>query len=179
MRTHRTAFFLEVEEGKISAQTFCQRLGELAHRPVSYAEAEDAWLGFITDVPQYKLDYLLTLRRRGYRIDILSNTNPFILGWARSPRFSPDGHGLTHYVDHIYASYELGCVKPSEEIFRKALQQGELKPEETLFIDDSKKNVEQGDRMGLHTLWVENGGDFRPELEAVLKVSGLEAEVNS
>lgn len=175
----QNGIFLEVEEGKISAQTFCQRLGELAHRQVSYAEAEDAWLGFITDVPQYKLDYLLTLRRRGYRIDILSNTNPFILGWARSPRFSPDGHGLTHYVDQIYASYELGCVKPSEEIFRKALQQGELKPEETLFIDDSKKNVEQGDRMGLHTLWVENGGDFRPELEAVLKVSGLEAEVNS
>ena len=70
-------------------------------------------------------------------------------------------------------------MKPGEEIFRKALQQGELKPEETLFIDDSEKNVEQGDRMGLHTLWVENGGDFRPELEAVLKVSGLEAEVNS
>lgn len=169
----QNGIFLEVEDGRISAQTFCLRLGELAHRRVSYAEAEDAWLGFITDVPQYKLDYLQVLRKRGYRIDILSNTNPFILGWARSSRFSPDGHGLTHYVDHIYASYELGCVKPNEEIFKKVFQQGHLEPNETLFIDDSMKNVEQGSMMGMHTLWVKNGGDFRPELEAVLEVNGL------
>lgn len=63
--------------------------------------------------------------------------------------------------------------------FPKGFATGRTEARENPFIDDSKKNVEQGDRMGLHTLWVENGGDFRPDLEAVLKVSGLEAEVNS
>lgn len=164
----QSGIFLEVETGGISAQTFCQRLGEMAGRPVSYAEAENAWLGFVADVPQYKLDYLRTLRMQGYRIDILTNTNPFILGWARSARFSADGHSLAHYVDHIYASYELGCVKPDAEIFSQALRQGALEPRHTLFVDDSEKNIEAARRQGLQAMWVESGTDFRAALDARL-----------
>jgi putative hydrolase of the HAD superfamily len=43
-------------------------------------------------------------------------------------------------------------VKPSREIFEQILQEGGMKAEETLFIDDSKRNCEAAAALGFQTL---------------------------
>jgi putative hydrolase of the HAD superfamily len=58
--------------------------------------------------------------------------------------------------------------KPGEEIYRKMLLEGNMKAEETLFIDDSEKNIEAARRLGICTLKVENGEDWRPMLDRIL-----------
>lgn len=68
-------FFLEVENGKIDVDTFCRKLREHTGKQLSYDEIKYAWMGFIADVPQYKLDFLLELRKK-YKVYLLSNTNP-------------------------------------------------------------------------------------------------------
>jgi putative hydrolase of the HAD superfamily len=106
--------------------------------------------------------------RQRYRLSVLSNTNPFLQGWARSSEFTPSGKKLDDYFDTLFLSYKMNCSKPGEEIYRKMLLQGRMNPSETLFIDDGAKNIEAARRMGINVMQVNNGEDWRPLLEKTL-----------
>ena len=62
------------------------------------------------------------------------------------------------------------CSKPDEEIYRKMLSDGGMVAGETLFIDDSDKNLEAAARVGIRTLKVENGEDWRDKLLRYLEL---------
>ena len=101
---HQRGFFRELESGRIGADEFVRRLGECAGREVSYAEAREAWLGFfLLPVSLERLACLEELRR-DYRLYVLSNTNPFVMDWARSSEFSPAGKPLDAYFDKLFLS---------------------------------------------------------------------------
>ena len=61
------------------------------------------------------------------------------------------------------------CSKPGEEIYRKMLADGSMNASETLFIDDSDKNLEAASRVGIKTLKVANGEDWREKLTEYLE----------
>lgn len=161
--------FFALENGDISAEEFCKELGIICGREISYAEAKHAWFGFIVDIQTTYLEYLQELRPQ-YRLSLLSNTNPFIQSWARSTEFTPDGKSLDDYFDKLFLSYMMNSSKPGDDIYRKMLVEGGMKPEETLFIDDSEKNIEAAKRLGIRTLKVENGEDWRPALRNMLEM---------
>ncbi|MDR1938055.1 MAG: HAD family phosphatase, partial [Tannerellaceae bacterium] len=99
--------FLALERGEVDLPGFCDALSQYAGKTLSIEEVTYAWLGFIVDVPQYKLDYILELRKR-YRVFLLSNTNPAIFEWAQTAGFSPACRPIGDYFDKIYVSYKLG-----------------------------------------------------------------------
>ena len=45
------------------------------------------------------MDKMQALRRQGYRVIILSNTNPFMMDWAEKGNFDSLGHTLDDYAD--------------------------------------------------------------------------------
>ena len=155
--------FFALENGDIDAGQFCDELGKLCKRSITYDDAKYAWCGFITEVHEDFLEFLQPLRST-YRLSVLSNTNPFIQGWARSPQFTSCGKSLDDYFDMLFLSYCMKCSKPGEEIYRKMLADGGMVAGETLFIDDSDKNLEAAARVGIKTLKVENGEDWRGKL---------------
>ncbi len=155
--------FFALENGDINAEEFCDELGQLCQRSISYDDAKFAWCGFITEVHVEYLEFLQQLRSQ-YRLSVLSNTNPFIQSWARSPQFTPCGKSLDDYFDMLFLSYCMGCSKPGEEIYHKMLASGSMLAEETLFVDDSDKNLEAAAKVGIKTLKVENGEDWREKL---------------
>lgn len=161
-------FFQEVENGTIDAAGFCRKLCEHTGKDLSYEEIRNAWLGFIADVPQYKLDYLLELRPY-YNVYLLSNTNPIIQeGWARTPQFTPAGRPIGAYFDKMYTSYEAGVTKPDRRIFDLMIEDSGLLPDETLFVDDGKKNIEVAQGLGFHTYQPRNGEDWREPVNILL-----------
>lgn len=166
----QTGIFFQLENGDIDAATFTAELGKLCGREIGYEEALDAWMGFIVSVETELMEYLQTLRGT-YRLCVLSNTNPFLQGWARSSAFTDCGKSLDDYFDELYLSYLMGCSKPTEEIYRKMLADGNMKPEETLFVDDGVRNIEAAEAVGIRTLKAVNGQDWRPELKRILKIS--------
>ena len=155
--------FFALENGDIDAGEFCDELGKLCKRSITYDDAKYAWCGFITEVHESFLEFLQPLRST-CRLSVLSNTNPFIQGWARSPQFTSCGKSLDDYFDMLFLSYCMKCSKPGEEIYRKMLADGGMVAGETLFIDDSDKNLEAAARVGIKTLKVENGEDWRGKL---------------
>lgn len=167
---HQKGIFLEIEDGRIGPDEFCRKLGNLCHREFTFDEAKEAWLGFLSNAPQYKLDYLTELRKK-HNVYILSNTNPFIMSWARSSEFTPVGKPLDDYCDKIYASYEVKVVKPDRGIFDYMIKDAPLIPEESLFVDDGASNIEAGKALGFHTYQPQNGEDWRAEVDEILKNS--------
>ena len=159
--------FYQLENGDITAEEFCTALGKLCDREITFEQAKDAWLGFLVEIHTHLLEYLQTLRGE-YRLSVLSNTNPFIQSWALTSEFTPNGKSLADYFDMLFFSYRMNCSKPSAEIYRKMLADGNMKAEETLFVDDSTKNIEAAANEGIETLLVTNGEDWRTSLEEKL-----------
>ena len=162
-------FFLDVENGKIDADTFCRKMAEASGREhVSWEEAQHCWLGFLKDVPVERLHYLLELKKH-YHVCLLSNTNPFMMSFTRSSKFSSDGKPISFYFDTLFCSYEMKAYKPDSEIFIKALDTDKIVADETLFLDDSMKNIVAAQRLGIQTLYVKTNEDWRDRLTLVLQ----------
>lgn len=159
--------FYALENGDITADEFIKELSALCNREISYEEAKHAWMGFIIKVQSEFLEFLQLLRPR-YRLSVLSNTNPFLQGWARSSEFTPCGKSLDDYFDHLFLSYQMNSSKPGEDIYKKMLLEGNMRPHETLFIDDGEKNIATARRLGINVLHVKNGENWCQMLEKYL-----------
>lgn len=164
---HQTGIFQELEEGKLSADAYREELGRLCGRELTEAETRRAWLGFFVGVDSRKLEYLLELRKN-YRVYILSNTNPFVMSWARSPEFSQAGKPLDDYCEKLYLSYQIGYTKPARQIFDFMVEDSGILPAETMFVDDGAANVGIGKELGFQIFQPANGSDWRGELSALL-----------
>lgn len=161
-------FFLDLEEGLIDCKEFCRRMALATGRDhITEEEASYCWLGYIDNVPVERLQALDELRK-DYRLGLASNTNPFVMSYMNSPAISPEGRGISSYFDWLFTSYTMGVCKPGREYFEKAIEMGNLIPEETLFVDDSAKNVEGARACGIHGLHIPHNSDWRPTLRTYL-----------
>ncbi len=161
--------FGELEEGKITAEEFRKELSILCGRELSYDECRHAWLGYREDVPKRNLEALKKLRSEGYRLILLSNTNPYMMSWAKSGDFDGDGHSIDDYFDATYLSYELGVMKPDDMFFRKVLMAEQVPPGDCLFLDDGPRNVATASQIGIRTFCPQNGADWTREIYDYLK----------
>ena len=157
---HQKGIFLELEEGKLSKEEFYEAVRKEAGKFISDEAIDYGWMGFLKEIPQEKLTMLENLKKKGYRLYLLSNTNPVVMDWAHSPAFSPQGKSIDDFFDKLYLSYEIGITKPNPEIFRYMINDSGMVPSETLFIDDGIANVEAGKKIGMKTYLAVNGEDF-------------------
>ena len=165
----QTDIFGDIEEGKISAEQFRAKLSELIGKEVTYEECKFAWLGYRQDVPLRNLDILRKLKAQGYKLILLSNTNPFMMSWGLSGEFDGNGNSLESYFDSLYLSYKLGVMKPNKKIFQYIIDKEKIQPGESLFIDDGERNINAARLLGFKTLCPINGEDWTKELIEFLK----------
>ena len=165
---HQHGIFGQLEDGSISKAEFLQELSKLIGRDVTPKECFYAWHGYVDHVPQRNLETLLDLRAQGYKVCLLSNTNPYMMDWVCSPEFDGMGHPINYYFDALYLSYECRMMKPRAEIFQMMLDGQKATAEETLFIDDSPTNVAAAEALGIKTLCPQNNEDWTGKLKALL-----------
>lgn len=164
----QTGIFGDLEEGKITAEDFRVELGKLVGRDVSFDECKYAWLGYRKEVPERNFAVLKDLRSRGFRLILLSNTNPFMMSWGLSNDFDGGNASLSDYFDALYLSYKLGVMKPDPKFFKTVIENEKILPEDSLFVDDGPRNIEAASKFGLNTLCPQNGSDWRRDLYAKL-----------
>jgi len=161
--------FGNLEHGLISAEDFRVEVGKLAGREISTEQCEYAWQGYAKEVPKRNFEALVRLRNEGYRILLLSNTNPYMMAWVESDRFDGKGHPISYYFDNLYLSYQMKLMKPDERIFSRLLSDEKLTPSEVLFVDDGPRNVEAANKLGMRTFCPENGADWTKQIYEYLK----------
>lgn len=147
---HQQDFFQKYEKGLISNDEFRSIIREKAGKPLTDAEINEAWNSFLVEIPSYKLELLLNLRK-DYMVYLLSNTNDIHWQWSCEHAFRYKTFRVEDYFEHIYLSYEMHVAKPDAAIFQRVLEETGIAPEETLFIDDSADNCRTAEALGIHT----------------------------
>lgn len=159
--------FLEYEEGKLTANEFYAEFRRLAGKDdISDDDIDSAWMAFLTGIPAYKYQLIKDLRKK-YKVYLLSNTNPSVMKWARSKKFSPEGATIDEYFDKCYLSYEIGHAKPDKEIYNVIIRDSGMNPEETLFFDDGKANIEAAKELGFQVYLTNQDEDLTKVFELV------------
>ncbi|HEX3398356.1 MAG TPA: HAD family phosphatase [Steroidobacteraceae bacterium] len=77
-------------------------------------------------------------------------------------------HDFWDAFSGIVISGEIKMMKPEPEVFKHLLETFDLRPEETVFVDDVLANIEGAKQMGLHTIWFKDAAQCRRELDQVL-----------
>jgi putative hydrolase of the HAD superfamily len=77
-------------------------------------------------------------------------------------------HDFWDAFSGIVISGEVQMMKPEPEVFRHLLATFDLRPEESVFIDDLPANIESARKVGLHTVWFKDAAQCRRELDQIL-----------
>lgn len=162
--------FMGIENGSMSPDEFRGVMRQSLREGVTDREIDDAFMQFLIGIPTRRLEALRRLRAEGYRLGILSNTNPIMWEAKISDEFRKEGlPGPDAYFDGIIKSYEAKVMKPDPEIFAIASEKLGFIPEETIFIDDSQANLDAAAELGFRTLLVAPGEEFDTLLEERLR----------
>jgi putative hydrolase of the HAD superfamily len=160
--------FLAFENGDIDAEEFRRQLSAHAGKDIAMEAVVKAWRSIISKPLQYKLDYILELRKK-YKVYLLTNNNPILIDWARTSDFSEVRLPITCYFDKLYISYEMKCTKPGCLIYEKMIQDSGIKPSETLFIEDGIHNINTAKELGFHVYHAVNGEDWRESIRKIIE----------
>ncbi len=151
--------FLQLEEGAISEGQFRDAVRQFIDGEVSDEQIDNAFCDFLVGIPTYRLEQLRQLKKQ-YKIYMLSNTNSIMWHSRIAEDFRQEGLEREDYFDGIVTSFEAKCIKPDAQIFHTVVEKLGVKPEETLFLDDSQKNLDAAAKLGFKTLLVTPGSEF-------------------
>jgi FMN phosphatase YigB (HAD superfamily) len=140
------------DRGQITAAQFRERIREKADNPnLTDDEIDAAWNSILVGIAEGNHDLLLKLKEK-YRTFLLSNINEihydFILKYLKRD-FGFENND--HLFEKIYYSHFTGKRKPELAIFEQVLQENNLNPSETLFIDDSPQHLAAAQTLGIQT----------------------------
>jgi glucose-1-phosphatase len=150
---HASSLIQDLEVGAVTPEEFHQRLVGETGVPLSYDQVEAAWNALLLDFPPERLEWLEEVGKK-YRTFLFSNTNAIHYKAFKDSFYRQWGKDFDSYFEKAYYSHLIGLRKPTPESFLYILSEQNLKPEETLFIDDTLKNIEGAREVGLQTLHI-------------------------
>jgi len=153
----QSALFDKWETGQITRQEFIKALQQASANTISEDQILTAWNAMLLDFPLRRLQILQQLRLY-YDLFLLSNTNEIHEEAFNSILMR--AHGLPNigvFFDKVYLSHRVGMRKPGKNIFERVLEENGLRPEETLFIDDSPQHIAAAKEVGIQTIFLEKG----------------------
>lgn len=151
--------FLLLEEGAITPEQFRDEVRKLIKGNVTDEQIDSAFCDFLIGIPRHRLETLRELKTR-YGIYMLSNTNPIMWHSRIAEEFRQEGFDINYYFDEIVTSFEARSIKPDRLIFETVITKCGINPEETLFLDDSQKNLDAAAQLGFKTALVTPGSEF-------------------
>lgn len=106
---------------------------------------------------------LLEVLRNSLTLFCLSNNNS--LHW----KIQKEKSGIHRKFHRCYISYEMGMMKPDQEIYEFVISDSGMLPNEMLYFDDNKECIESASKLGINSYQV-HGID---EVKQVLLSQGI------
>lgn len=146
------ALFDEFDKGNVSPAEFRDGIRKLTNNfKLTDDDIDEAWNALLIGVPDGKHELLLALKEN-YRTFLLSNNNA--IHYAYCMQHIQDKYGVADnsvFFEKTYYSHLVGMRKPDAEIFQLVLNEMNLVPDRTLFVDDSPQHLEAASALGIHT----------------------------
>lgn len=143
----------DFERGLIASDIFRETILGQSTKKISFTEFDEVWNSILID---FRVDRLETIKevKETYNTFLLSNTNiihyEVYTSWLRD-KYHTDWSDLFNIA---WFSHELNERKPDAAIYKKILHLGHLRPEETLFFDDLKENLDTASQFGIQTFQI-------------------------
>jgi glucose-1-phosphatase len=144
----------DIETGNISDADFIHHLLQLCNKGTTQQQVIDAWNAIIINFPLRRLQLLQQLQLH-YNMYLLSNTNSLHEQCYNKLLFTTVGYNsLSIFFDKIYLSHHIHLRKPNVKAWQIILDENNLKPEETLFLDDSPQHIVAAKTLGIQCIHV-------------------------
>jgi len=147
--------FDDFEKGEVSSAEFISCLIDSENLKIKEIDFINAWNAMLLEIPMKKLEFIDALKK-DYKVFLLSNTNEIHIN-----KFEDDlkkNNMLNQFYkcfDKVYYSSRMGKRKPDENCFKQVLEENQLVPQQTLFIDDSVQHIKGAKRIGIETFHLE------------------------
>lgn len=117
----------------------------IAHAPEYEKEIRMVWDNIALPIWQYDYarPWIRAMKRNGYRVYILSNYSRYTYEHTR------EALSFLEDVDGALFSFQVKQIKPEPEIYRSLLAKYSLNPQECIFLDDRRENVEAAEAQGI------------------------------
>ncbi len=150
---------IRASHGEISDKEHWAEVTKRLRRPAAETETirEEFFAGDMVD--REILEFLRSLRPH-YFVGVISNAWPDLRDYIARQKFDDA-------FDQMVISGEVGVMKPEARIFRIALEQAGVNPDEAVFVDDLFENVEGCRAVGMY------GIHFRDPETAMQELKGL------
>ena len=149
--------FYDLEVGKISKTTFCERIRKVLNNPdATDKQIEDAWYAMILDIPASRVKLVQRLKEN-YNVFLFSNTNQIHIERLHVEFLNQHGIEFPSLFKKDFYSHEIHARKPDLESYQKVIQLSAINPQESLFVDDLEKNIVAAQEAGLKTFWLKQG----------------------
>ncbi len=147
------------EKGLISRAEFVSRINQIAGTQLFADEILAAWNAMLLNYKPARIEWIKRLHTT-HRLLLLSNTNDSHFEYFHNKLIAEYGVTFYQLFDHVYLSHEMGMLKPSHEIYETVIAEQQLNLQRTLFIEDTARNVEGAQEVGLQTLLIPRNGEF-------------------
>lgn len=144
------------EEEKL-IQEFCRMDPEIAPE---IRRAYGNVKGIVTK-REYAIPWIQELRNKGYQVYFLSNFSYKVYVECM------DALDFLPYMDGGILSYQEQVIKPDAEIYRRLMEKYSLKAEESVFIDDTMRNVKAAEALGIYGICFRDKEQAEKELKSL------------
>jgi len=165
---HLENLFQDYEKGLMASLDFLDEVS--THFPKASREyLTQAWNSILLDFPEHRLEFIEQLAAENeYKMILLSNTNDLHIEQVKKQMGTVRFNRFKNAFDVFYLSYEMGMRKPDSEIFEFVLEENQLTPEETLFVDDVKENTDAAATLGINVWNLQVGREDVTHLKSKL-----------
>ena len=119
---------------------------------------------------EYAKGWILDLQKKGYKVYALSNMS------YKAVRECADSMNFLPMMDGYILSCDVKLIKPDPAIYHLLEDKYGLKPEETVFFDDTEPNIKTANECGWHGIRFENIRQAVAEFDEVTKKEGKPSE---
>lgn len=151
--------FLMLETGELSAAELYDTLLPQCNPGTTASDIQNAFEKFLVDIPVDRLRTIRALREKGYKLFVLSNTNPIMFNHWIDEKFRQEGKTVNDYFDGIVVSFQERTCKPDPVIFTNLVKRYNLDASSTILLDDSEANCKSARSTGLQAVQVRSTGD--------------------
>ena len=149
---HANPLFENLETGKITPDEFYKEFRKATIATLTNEQIIKAWNAMLGNFAHEKLGWLQKIKSQ-YNIYLFSNTNLIHYNCFQQIFSSTTSYkNFDDFFIHAYYSHSLGMRKPYPESYIQILEKENLVAAETLFIDDTPKNIEGARQAGLQTI---------------------------
>lgn len=148
-----TDIFFNYETGKVTTSEFRDSVRKLSEINFSDQDFDEAWCTMLSRVPKKRTEILQSLAK-DYKLYMLSNTSPLHITRFTEMFYESAGYSFEDVFTRLFYSHDIGLHKPDPKAFQHVLNEANIIPEETLFLDDNIHNVKAAKELGFNVIHI-------------------------